>query len=57
MKLSNDAHLILNWFGIMVANPGKFQIIFLGSNTDNSKITFMVENKGVKPRSEVIRIH
>ena len=39
LKLSNDTHLILNWFRInsMVANPGKFQIMFLGSNIDNSK--------------------
>ena len=37
----------------MVANPGKFQIMFLGSNTENSKITFMVENKRVKSSSEV----
>ena len=37
----------------MVANPGKFQIMFLGSNIDNSKITFMIENKRVKSRSEV----
>ena len=55
LKLSNDTHLILNWFTInsMVANPGKFQITFLGSNIDNSKITFMIENKRVKSRSEV----
>ena len=47
--------MILNWFRInsMVANPGKFQIMFLGSNIDNSKITFMIENKRVKSRSEV----
>ena len=34
LKLSNDTHLILNWFKInsMVANPGKFQIMLLGSN-------------------------
>ena len=37
----------------MAANPGKFQIMFLGSNIDNSKITFMIENKRVKSRSEV----
>ena len=37
----------------MVANPGKFQIMFLGSNIDNSKITFMIENKRVKSRREV----
>ena len=31
LKLSNDLHLNLNYFGInsMVANPGKFHIIFL----------------------------
>ena len=40
----------------MVANPGKFQIMFL----DNSKITFMIESKrvkiryGVKPLSTTI---
>ena len=40
LKLSNDMHLILNWFRInsMVANPGKFQIMFLGSN-----ITLMIK--------------
>ena len=27
--------------------------LFLGSNTDNSKITFMIENKRVKSRSEI----
>ena len=55
LKLSNDTHLILNWFRInsMVANFGKFQIMFLGSNIDNSKITFMIENKRVKSRSKV----
>ena len=37
----------------MVANPGKFQIMFLGLNIDNRKITFMIENKRVKSRSEV----
>ena len=55
LKLSNDTHLILNWFrnNSIVANPGKFQIMFLGSNIDNNKITFMIENKRVKSRSEV----
>ena len=55
LKLSNDTHLILNWFRIksVVANLGKFQIMFLGSNIDNSKITFIIENKKVKSRSEV----
>ena len=37
----------------MVANPGKFQIMFFGSNINNSKITFMIEYKRVKSRNEV----
>ena len=37
----------------MVANPGKFQIMFLGSNIDNKKITFMIENERVKSTSKV----
>ena len=55
LKLSNDTHLILNWLRInsMVANSCKFQIMFLRSNFDNNKITFMIQNKSVKSRSEV----
>ena len=55
LKLSNDTHLILNWFRInsLVANPEKFQIMFLESNIDNSTITFTIENKSVKTRSKV----
>ena len=47
--------MILKWFRInsIVANPVKSQITFLASNIDNSKITFMIENKRVKSRSEV----
>ena len=54
-KLSNDTHLVLNWFRInsMAANPGKFQIMFLGLNIDNNKITFMVEDKRVQSKNEV----
>ena len=38
----------------MAANPGKFWIMFLGSNTDdNSKITFAVKNKQTKCKREV----
>ena len=46
-KLSNDTYIVLNWLRVnsMVANPGKFQIMFLGSKIDNSKITFAIENK------------
>ena len=55
LKLFNETHLILNWLRInsMVANLSKFEIMFLGSNIDNSKITFIIENKRVKSRSEV----
>ena len=55
LKLSNDTHLILHWFRInsMVANRGKFQIMLLGSNIDNSKIRFMKENKRLKSRSDL----
>ena len=37
LKLSSDT---FNWFRTksMVANPSKFQIMFLESNIDNSKI-------------------
>ena len=47
LKLSNNAHLILNWIRLnsMVANPGKFQIMLLGSNIDNSKITYIYDRK------------
>ena len=37
----------------MVANPGKFQIMFLGSKIDNSKITLAVEKKQIKCKREV----
>ena len=54
-KLSNDTHIVLNWFKVnsMAANPGKFQIMFLGSKIDNSKITFATENKQIKCKREV----
>ena len=37
----------------MLANPGKFQIAFLGSNINNSNITLIIENERVKSKSEV----
>ena len=37
----------------MVANPGKFQIMFLGSKINNSKIKFVIENKQIKCKREV----
>ena len=44
-KLFNDTHIVLNWFKVnsTVANPGKFQIMFLGAKIDNGKITFAIE--------------
>ena len=46
-KLSNDIYIVLNWFQIsrMVANRGKFQIMFLGSSIINNSIAFIVDNK------------
>lgn len=32
----------------MVANPRKFQIIFLGPSATNNNITFIIENKRIK---------
>ena len=54
-KLSNDAYIVLNWFKVnsMAANPNKFQIMFLGSKTDNSRITFAIENKQIKCKREL----
>ena len=37
----------------MVANPGKFQIIFIRSSIKNNNITFIVENKHIKSTNEV----
>ena len=43
----------------MVANPGKFHIIFLGSSINNNQIIFdnsiifIVENKHIKSNNEV----
>ena len=52
-KLSSDTNIVLNWFRInsIVANPGKFQIMFLKSWINNSNFTFMVEN--IKSNNEV----
>ena len=52
-KLSNNIYLVLNWFKVnnVVVNPGKF--LFLGSKIDNSKITFVIENKQIKCKREV----
>ena len=54
-KLSHDTYIVLNWFKVnsMAANSGKFQIMFLGSKIDNSKITFAIENKQIKCKKEV----
>ena len=54
-ELSNNTHIVLNEFKVnsMVANPGKLQIMFLGSKIDNFKITFAIENKQIKCKREV----
>ena len=35
----------------MVANPGKFQKMFLGFSTDNISIIFLVEEKRIQQNS------
>ena len=54
-KLCNDTYIVPNWFRInsMVANPDKFQIIFLRSSINNNNITFIVENKHIKSNNVV----
>ena len=55
-KLSNNTHVVPNWFRInrMVANLGKFQIMFLRLSINNNNITFItVENKHIKSTNEV----
>ena len=54
-KLSKDTRIVLNLFKVnsMVANPGKFQLMFLRSKIDSSKITFAIENKQIKFKREV----
>ena len=49
-ELSNDTYIAFNWFKVnnMVPNPREFQIMFLGSKIDNTKITFAIENKQIK---------
>ena len=37
----------------MVANPGKFQIIFNGLSINNNDIIFIAENKHIKSNNEV----
>ena len=53
-KLSNDIHIVSNWFKVnsMVANLGKSQIMFLGSKTNISKITFTIEKMQIKCKRE-----
>ena len=54
LKLSNDTPLVLNWFKVnsMVANPGKFQIMFLRSKIGSNEIILAIENKQIKCKRE-----
>ena len=54
-KLSNDTHIVLNWFRInsIIANPGKIQIMFLKSFINDGNITCIIENKHIKSTNEV----
>ena len=48
-------HVVPNWFRMnsMLANAGKFQMIFLESSINNNNIIFIVENKHIKSNNEV----
>ena len=48
-------NVVPNWFRMnsMLANAGKFQMIFLGSSINNNNIIFIVENKHIKSNNEV----
>lgn len=50
IKSYKKTHNVLNWFqnNSVVANPGKFQIMFLGSLINYYSITFLVENNQTK---------
>ena len=54
-KLKNDTKIALDWFNInsMVANPAKFQVMFLGKRIDNNQISFQVGDKILKTTSDV----
>ena len=54
-RSSDDTHIVPNWFRIncIVANPGKFQIIFIGSSINNNNIIFIVENNRIKSNNKV----
>ena len=53
-KLSVDVHKILEWFSVnsLVANPGKFQVMFLGRNLSKEN-HFFIDNKKVSVSSSV----
>ena len=50
-----DIHVVLNWFRVnsMVANPLKFQIMFLGSKVDDTTINDARESKHVNIQKEI----
>ena len=54
-KLSVDVHKILEWFSVnsLVANPGKFQVMFLGRNLSKGN-HFFIDDKKVSISSSVI---
>ena len=46
-KLSNDTYVVLNWFKVnsMAANPGKFQIMFLGNIREVKLLGITIDEK------------
>ena len=54
-KLELETNNVLNWFKInsMVANPAKFQIMFLGQGITNKELNFKIDNITLSCSTEV----
>ena len=55
-NLKNDLAILISWFesNYLVANPGKFQMMLLGKNIDNSTISIKCNNVIVKAKHSVV---
>ena len=55
-KLQNDLAILTSWFesNCLVANPAKFQMMLLGKNIDNSKISIKCQNINVQAKESVL---
>ena len=55
-KLQNDLTILISWFesNYLVANPGKFQMMLLGKNIDNSTTSIKYKNFTINAKHSVI---